>query len=135
MPPLRRILLIGDSGRFARTLASDAGLRDVSFERTAGAADTLRRVRALPCDLVVTDRSTPIAEDLALVEELRLLRPGVPVIAVAPDATPTDVIEAMRALMTTGWDWALIGQAFGAIAILALILQSATLWAFRRFAS
>src|SRR5262245_1952466 len=68
MPPLRRILLIGDSGRFVRTLASDPGLRDVSFERTAGAAETLRRVRALPCDLVITDRTTPIAEDLALVE-------------------------------------------------------------------
>ena len=45
------------------------------------------------------------------------------------------VIEAMRALMSTGWDWALIGQAFAAIAILGVILQSATLWAFRRFTS
>ena len=45
------------------------------------------------------------------------------------------VIEAMRSLMSTGWDWALIGQAFAAIAILGLILQSATLWAFRRFAA
>ena len=97
MPPLRRILLIGDSGRFMRTLAASTCLPDLSFERTAGAADTLRRVRQLPCDLVVTDRTTPIAEDLALVEELRLLRPGVPVIVVAPDATPQDVIEAMRA--------------------------------------
>lgn len=97
IPALRRILLIGDSGRLVRALASDPGLHDVAFERTAGAADTLRRVRALPCDLVITDRATPIAEDLALVEELRLLRPGVPVIAVAPDATPKDVIEAMRA--------------------------------------
>jgi ABC-2 type transport system permease protein len=45
------------------------------------------------------------------------------------------VIEAMRALMTSGWDWALIGQAFVAIAILALVLHSATLWAFRRLTS
>jgi len=28
------------------------------------------------------------------------------------------VIEAMRALMSTGWDWTLIGQAFIAIALL-----------------
>jgi anti-sigma regulatory factor (Ser/Thr protein kinase)/CheY-like chemotaxis protein len=94
---LRRILLIGDSCRFVRTLSSEPALHGVSFEHTAGAADTLRRVRALPCDLVITDRSTPIAEDLALVEELRLLRPGVPVVVVAPDATPREVIEAMRA--------------------------------------
>jgi ABC-2 type transport system permease protein len=45
------------------------------------------------------------------------------------------VIEAMRALMSVGWDWALIGQAFVAIAILGLILQAATLWAFRRLAT
>src|SRR5262245_61770198 len=73
--PLRRILLVGDSARFARTLGTAPGLEEASIERTAGPADTLRRVRALPCDLVITDRSTAIAEDLALVEELRLLRP------------------------------------------------------------
>ena len=45
------------------------------------------------------------------------------------------VIEAMRMLMSVGWDWTLIGQAFVAIALLGLILQSATLWAFRRLAA
>ena len=45
------------------------------------------------------------------------------------------VIEAMRTLMSVGWDWTLIGQAFVAIALLGLILQSATLWAFRRLAA
>ncbi len=95
--PLRRVILIGESGRFARSLAAAPGLQDVSFERTAGAAETLQRVRALPCDLVITDRATAITEDLALVEELRLLRPGVPVVVVAPGATSREVIDAMRA--------------------------------------
>jgi len=45
------------------------------------------------------------------------------------------VIEAMRSLMSVGWDWTLIGQAFVAIALLGLALQAATLWAFRRLAS
>ena len=44
----------------------------------------------------------------------------------------TYVIEAMRGLMSTGWDWPVIGQAFVAIAILGLVLHTATLWAFRR---
>jgi len=87
---------MGDSGRFARSLGSDPALRDVSFERTSGAADTLRRVRALPCDLVVTDRSTSVPEDLALAEELRLLRPGVPMVVVVPAATPKLITDAMR---------------------------------------
>lgn len=41
-------------------------------------------------------------------------------------------IEAMRALMTTGWDWPVIGKAVVAIGLLGLVLQGATLWAFRR---
>jgi ABC-2 type transport system permease protein len=45
------------------------------------------------------------------------------------------VIEAMRGLMVGTWDWALIGQAFAGIAILAVVLQGATLWAFRRLTS
>ena len=42
------------------------------------------------------------------------------------------VIEAIRALMSVGFDWFVIGQAIAAIAILGLILQGATLLAFRR---
>jgi hypothetical protein len=38
----------------------------------------------------------------------------------------------MRGLMSIGWDWPVIGQAFVAIAILGLVLHTATLWAFRR---
>ncbi|MDQ2942709.1 MAG: ABC transporter permease [Candidatus Dormibacteraeota bacterium] len=44
----------------------------------------------------------------------------------------TFVIEAIRPLMVSGYDWAAIGKALVAIALLGLVLQSATLWAFRR---
>jgi ABC-2 type transport system permease protein len=46
----------------------------------------------------------------------------------------TYVIEAMRALMVTGYDWPAIGKALLTMAIMAVILQTATLWAFRRLA-
>ncbi len=42
------------------------------------------------------------------------------------------VIEAERALMSTGFDAALIGKALIALAILFVVTQSATIWAFRR---
>lgn len=42
------------------------------------------------------------------------------------------VIEAMRALMSTGFDGPVIGRAIVAIAVLGLILHAGTLWAFRR---
>lgn len=44
----------------------------------------------------------------------------------------TYVIEAMRGLMVGTWDWPSLGEAFAAIAILAVVLHGATLWAFRR---
>jgi len=42
------------------------------------------------------------------------------------------VIEAIRVLMSVGFDWPIIGQAAVAIVILGVLLQGATLAAFRR---
>jgi ABC-2 type transport system permease protein len=42
------------------------------------------------------------------------------------------VIEAQRSLMSTGFDAGLIGKALVAMAILGLVTQLATIWAFRR---
>ena len=47
----------------------------------------------------------------------------------------THVIEAIRALMTNGFDWGAMGRAFASMALMTVILQSLTLWAFRRLAS
>jgi ABC-2 type transport system permease protein len=44
----------------------------------------------------------------------------------------TYVIEAMRAVMVTGYDWGAIGSAVLTMAFLGVILQAATLWAFQR---
>jgi ABC-2 type transport system permease protein len=46
----------------------------------------------------------------------------------------THLIEAMRALMVSGYDWAAIGIALLSMAILGAILQAGTLWAFHRLA-
>jgi len=42
------------------------------------------------------------------------------------------VIEAMRSLMTVGFEGDVIGRALVAVLILGVVLQGATLWAFRR---
>jgi anti-sigma regulatory factor (Ser/Thr protein kinase) len=47
--------------------------------------------------VVVTSPDSPIAEDLALLEEMRLIRPGVKCIVLAPQATTEEVISALRA--------------------------------------
>ena len=44
------------------------------------------------------------------------------------------VIEAMRALMVSGYDWGALGSALLSLAVLGVVLQSVTLWAFNRLA-
>ena len=44
----------------------------------------------------------------------------------------TFLIEAIRPLMVTGYDWVAIGKALIAVAVLGLLFQTVTLWAFRR---
>jgi ABC-2 type transport system permease protein len=46
----------------------------------------------------------------------------------------TYLIEAIRALMVTGYDWPAIGRAVLSIGILGAVLQAATFWAFARLA-
>jgi ABC-type polysaccharide/polyol phosphate export permease len=46
----------------------------------------------------------------------------------------SDLIEAIRAIMTTGYDWALIGEALVGMLIIGVILQLGTIWAFARLA-
>ena len=46
----------------------------------------------------------------------------------------THLIEAMRALMMTGYDWQAIGTSLFSMAIVGVVLQGATLWAFHRLA-
>ncbi len=44
----------------------------------------------------------------------------------------TFLIEAIRPLMVSGYDWGAIGKALLAIGVMGAVLQTATLWAFRR---
>ena len=46
----------------------------------------------------------------------------------------TYLIEAIRALLVSGYDWGLIGRAVLAIGLLGAVLQVLTLWAFGRLA-
>ncbi len=91
-----RVLLIGNGhvtdGRIEDALT---GLH-CPFARAAGSADALRQLRETPYAVVITDPDTSVYEDLALVGEIRRVRPGVRVIVLAPGATPEELIEALR---------------------------------------
>jgi ABC-2 type transport system permease protein len=46
----------------------------------------------------------------------------------------TYLIEAIRTLLVSGYDWPVLGQALLAMAALGLILQALTFWSFARLA-
>jgi len=92
-----RILLIGRGDELSALLsASRSELQEHDFERCAGNAEALQHLRARAVDVVVTDPSTAIAEDLALAREIARVRPGVRLIAVlAHAASREELIEAL----------------------------------------
>lgn len=46
----------------------------------------------------------------------------------------TYLIESIRSIMTTGYDWPLIGRAVGSLALIGVMFQLLTIWAFGRLA-
>ncbi|HUY80392.1 MAG TPA: ATP-binding protein [Acidobacteriaceae bacterium] len=94
---MSRTLVIGNRAEISRTIAD--ALRNAAFpvEFAAGDADALLRLRKQPFAVVITNPESAIAEDLALLEEMRLIRPGVKCILLAAQSTSEDVIAALRA--------------------------------------
>jgi anti-sigma regulatory factor (Ser/Thr protein kinase) len=94
---MQQVLLIGTHPEISPTVASALAEVQCTFECAAGDADALRRLRKQAFGVVITSPETTIEEDLALLEEMRRIRPGVRTIILAPSTTPEDVIAALRA--------------------------------------
>jgi anti-sigma regulatory factor (Ser/Thr protein kinase) len=95
-PPPRALLIDADAA-FLAELQAQAGMGLMRLEQAEGDAHALRQLRRGSYDVVVTSPRSAIAEDLALVEEMQLVRPGLKAIVLAPSATPEDVIASLRA--------------------------------------
>lgn len=91
-----RVLLIGNDRHSEGSLEQQLTGLHCSFDHAAGSADALRHLRDTPYAVVITDPDTSIQEDLALVDEIRRVRPGVRVIVLALGGTPEDLIAALR---------------------------------------
>jgi len=94
---MSRVLVIGNHAEVS--LAIGVALCEANFpmEYAAGSADALHKLRARSFGVVITSPDRGIEEDLALLEEMRLIRPGVKCIVLAPHSTPDEVIAALRA--------------------------------------
>jgi anti-sigma regulatory factor (Ser/Thr protein kinase)/CheY-like chemotaxis protein len=95
-PPSRALLIAADAA-FLADLASQPGMGLMRLEQATGGAHALRLLRRTSYDVVLTSPTSAIAEDLALLEELKCVRPGVKVIVLTPSATPEQVIASLRA--------------------------------------
>ena len=94
---MRQVLLIGAEHEVNRAIARAIAANGCGISRAAGGADALRRLRLQSFDVVITDSATSVEEDLALLDEMRRIRPGVKMIVVASHSAPEDIIDALRA--------------------------------------
>jgi anti-sigma regulatory factor (Ser/Thr protein kinase) len=92
---MRRLLLVGTDSLGPHL--SGFLPPDCAIETCGGNMEALCRLRARAYDVVVTDPSTPMPDSLPVARELQAARPGVRVIVLASEATPADIIDAIRA--------------------------------------
>src|SRR5271154_6882642 len=94
---MSRVLVIGSADQVSREIGDALAAAAVPMEFSAGNADALQRLRARSFGVVITKPDSVIDEDLALLEEMRAIRPGVKCILLAHQSTPAEVIAALRA--------------------------------------
>lgn len=86
------ILLIVREPHLRAALEDALNQRYCICRSAAGSADALRQLKKVPCDIIITDPASGVDEDLALVAEVRTIRPGLRVIVLAPESTPEEII-------------------------------------------
>jgi anti-sigma regulatory factor (Ser/Thr protein kinase) len=94
---MSRVLVIGNHSQISREIGGALSAAGLPLEYSAGNADALQRLRMRSFGVVITNPDSAVDEDLALLEEMRVIRPGVKCIVLAHSSTPDEVIAAMRA--------------------------------------
>ena len=94
---MSRVLIIGSEAQVSREIGRALSAADFPMEYSAGHADALQRLRVRSFGIVITSPESTVEEDLALLEEMRAIRPGVKCIVLARHSTPEEVIAALRA--------------------------------------
>lgn len=91
-----RLLLIGQEPALAGALRASHHLASHNVETSGGPFEAKRLLRSHAFDVVITDPTTSASEDLALLDELSDVRPGLKTIVLAPQLSGADVIAALR---------------------------------------
>ncbi len=94
---MSRVLVIGSHTEVGREIAEALAAAGLPTEQAVGHADALHRLRMRAFGVIITSPDSAVDEDLALLEEMRDIRPGVKCIVLARESTPGEVIAALRA--------------------------------------
>jgi len=94
---MSRVLVIGSDSQVSQEIGNALVAADCPMEYSAGYADALQRLRMRAFGVVITSPDSSVDEDLALLAEMRGIRPGVKSIVLARHSTPDEVIAALRA--------------------------------------
>lgn len=94
---MSRVLIIERHTQVSCAIGDALSAADFPIEYAAGNADALQRLRMRSFGVVITSPDSAVDEDLALLEQMRAIRPGVKCIVLAARSTPDEVIAALRA--------------------------------------
>jgi anti-sigma regulatory factor (Ser/Thr protein kinase)/ActR/RegA family two-component response regulator len=95
---MSRILIISsDCSQLSDEISAALTTVDLPVECAAGHADALARLQMRSFGVVITSCNSSVDEDLALLAEMRAIRPGLKCIVLARHSTPDEVIAALRA--------------------------------------
>jgi anti-sigma regulatory factor (Ser/Thr protein kinase)/CheY-like chemotaxis protein len=94
---MSRVLIVGNRTEVSLTIGAALSKTASSMEYAVGNADALCKLRKHSFAVVITDPESAISEALALLDEMRLIRPGVKCIVLASQSTTEEVIAALRA--------------------------------------
>jgi len=94
---MSRVLIIGNQTEVSRAIGDALSAAALPMEYSASTADALKRLRAQSFGVVITSPDSTVDDDLALLEEMRAIRPGVKCIVLAQHSTPDEVIAVLRA--------------------------------------
>ncbi len=94
---MSRILIIEDHNHVSHGIGDHLTAAGLPLEYAAGNADSLQRLRLRSFGVVITSGDTAIEESLALLKEMRSIRPALKCIVLAHHTTPDKVIAALRA--------------------------------------
>lgn len=91
------ILIVGNDRQLVDALASSNQLKGHEIATCLDALDAIRYSRSNPVDVLITNPATGVDQDLALVNELKSLRPDVRTIVLAPAITNAEVLNTLKA--------------------------------------